>query len=226
MTIAPAARNLVTISASLVAISFIDADPHRNGSPSTSMISLTSTGTPASAPRLTCRAASRAPSGSRCTTAFSAAVSSARRSACSTRSSGSTSPARTAAAIVSRDITRPSDHPNRGTAPRSTATAQDSAWTSLPPNRTERKAKQWCHGSLLPSGTMIDGVDIKSAAPTDAEVLALTTAQQAELAAGYGQDQPLVDLHPAIEFIVLRGGRRRGRLRRPATDQPRPWRDQ
>jgi GNAT superfamily N-acetyltransferase len=51
---------------------------------------------------------------------------------------------------------------------------------------------------------MIDGVEIKPAARTDADVLALTTAQQAELAARYGEDQPLVDLHPDIEFVVLR----------------------
>ncbi|MGZ0149871.1 GNAT family N-acetyltransferase [Kribbella sp. WER1] len=50
---------------------------------------------------------------------------------------------------------------------------------------------------------VIEGVELRAAAPTDPEVLALTTAQQAELAALYGEDQPLVDLHPDIAFTVL-----------------------
>ncbi|TDW89635.1 acetyltransferase (GNAT) family protein [Kribbella pratensis] len=57
---------------------------------------------------------------------------------------------------------------------------------------------------LLPSdGMVIDGVELRPAPPTDADVLALTTAQQAELAAMYGDDQPLVGLHPDITFTVL-----------------------
>jgi GNAT superfamily N-acetyltransferase len=50
---------------------------------------------------------------------------------------------------------------------------------------------------------VIEGVELRPAPPTDAEVLALTTAQQAELAAMYGEDQPLVALHPDIEFTLL-----------------------
>ncbi|RZT14727.1 acetyltransferase (GNAT) family protein [Kribbella sp. VKM Ac-2569] len=50
---------------------------------------------------------------------------------------------------------------------------------------------------------VIEGVELRPAPPTDAEVLALTTAQQAELAAMYGEDQPLVALHPDIAFTVL-----------------------
>jgi GNAT superfamily N-acetyltransferase len=57
---------------------------------------------------------------------------------------------------------------------------------------------------LLPSdGMVIEGVELRPAPPTDAEVLALTTAQQAELAAMYGEDQPLVALHPDIAFTLL-----------------------
>jgi len=50
---------------------------------------------------------------------------------------------------------------------------------------------------------LMEGVELRPAARTDPTVLALTTAQQAELAAVYGEDQPLVALHPDIEFIVL-----------------------
>jgi len=51
---------------------------------------------------------------------------------------------------------------------------------------TERKWKQERHAVLLPSdGMVIEGVELRPASPTDAEVLALTTAQQAELAAMY-----------------------------------------
>ncbi len=50
---------------------------------------------------------------------------------------------------------------------------------------------------------VMEGVELRPAARTDPAVVALTTAQQAELAAIYGEDQPLVELHPDIEFIVL-----------------------
>ncbi|GAA1564507.1 GNAT family N-acetyltransferase [Kribbella sancticallisti] len=50
---------------------------------------------------------------------------------------------------------------------------------------------------------LMEGVELRPAARTDPAVVALTTAQQAELAAIYGEDQPLVALHPDIEFIVL-----------------------
>ena len=50
---------------------------------------------------------------------------------------------------------------------------------------------------------VIEGVELRTAPPTDPDVLALTTAQQAELAAMYGEDQPLVELHPDIEFTLL-----------------------
>src|SRR6266536_613468 len=100
MMIAPAARSLETTSASLRPIPSIAADPQRYGRPSTSMISFTRTGTPASAPVRGCSAAAlRAPSASRCTTAFNRLHSSARCSACSTNSTGFSRPDRTAAAI-------------------------------------------------------------------------------------------------------------------------------
>jgi putative acetyltransferase len=51
--------------------------------------------------------------------------------------------------------------------------------------------------------TLIDEVELRSAATTDPDILMLTTAQQAELAAVYGDDQPLVALHPDIRFILL-----------------------
>ena len=50
---------------------------------------------------------------------------------------------------------------------------------------------------------VMEGVELRPATRTDPAVVALTTAQQAELAAIYGEDQPLVALHPDIEFIVL-----------------------
>ena len=52
--------------------------------------------------------------------------------------------------------------------------------------------------------SLIEGVELEPIAGTDPDLLALTTAQQAELAAVYGDDQPLVGLHPDIEFTVLR----------------------
>ena len=60
---------------------------------------------------------------------------------------------------------------------------------------------------LLPSGRMtaelIEGTELRAVAGTDPALLALTTAQQAELAAMYGEDQPLVALHPDISFTLL-----------------------
>jgi GNAT superfamily N-acetyltransferase len=50
---------------------------------------------------------------------------------------------------------------------------------------------------------LMEGVAVRRADRTDPAILALTTAQQAELAAIYGDDQPLVSLHPDIEFILL-----------------------
>lgn len=50
---------------------------------------------------------------------------------------------------------------------------------------------------------LMEGVELRHADRTDPAVLALTTAQQTELAALYGEDQPLVALHPDIEFILL-----------------------
>ncbi|TWD80561.1 ribosomal protein S18 acetylase RimI-like enzyme [Kribbella amoyensis] len=50
---------------------------------------------------------------------------------------------------------------------------------------------------------MIDGAELRPAAGTDPALLALTAAQQAELAALYGDDQPQVDLHPDITFTLL-----------------------
>ena len=51
--------------------------------------------------------------------------------------------------------------------------------------------------------TLIDEVELRSAGTTDPDILTLTSAQQAELAAIYGDDQPLVALHPDIQFILL-----------------------
>lgn len=57
---------------------------------------------------------------------------------------------------------------------------------------------------MLPSiGMMIEGAELRPAAVTDVDVVTLTTAQQAELAAMYGDDQPLVAVHPDISFTVL-----------------------
>ncbi|WBQ05527.1 GNAT family N-acetyltransferase [Kribbella sp. CA-293567] len=51
---------------------------------------------------------------------------------------------------------------------------------------------------------LMEGVQLRRAARADPAVLALTTAQQAELAAIYADDQPQAGpLHPAIEFILL-----------------------
>ncbi|GAA3569876.1 GNAT family N-acetyltransferase [Kribbella ginsengisoli] len=50
---------------------------------------------------------------------------------------------------------------------------------------------------------LMEGVELRHADRTDPAVLALATAQQSELAALYGEDQPLVALHPYIEFILL-----------------------
>ncbi|MEU4391055.1 GNAT family N-acetyltransferase [Kribbella sp. NPDC023855] len=50
---------------------------------------------------------------------------------------------------------------------------------------------------------LMEGVAVRRADRTDPAILSLTTAQQAELAAIYGDDQPLVTLHPDIEFILL-----------------------
>lgn len=46
-------------------------------------------------------------------------------------------------------------------------------------------------------------MELEPATATDPVVLRLATAQQAELAERYGEEQPLVDLHPDIEFLVL-----------------------
>ena len=51
--------------------------------------------------------------------------------------------------------------------------------------------------------TMFEGVVVKTADDSEPELPALTTAQQAELAAMYGDDQPLVGLHPDVEFSLL-----------------------
>jgi GNAT superfamily N-acetyltransferase len=56
---------------------------------------------------------------------------------------------------------------------------------------------------MTQSVDVMDGAELRPAARTDPAVLALTTAQQAELATIYGADQPLVELHPDIEFILL-----------------------
>ncbi|MFD3404536.1 GNAT family N-acetyltransferase [Kribbella sp. NPDC058693] len=50
---------------------------------------------------------------------------------------------------------------------------------------------------------LIEGVELQAAPATDPAVRALVTAQQAELAAMYGEDQPLVALHPDIAFTLL-----------------------
>lgn len=50
---------------------------------------------------------------------------------------------------------------------------------------------------------LMEGVELRPADRTDPAIVALTTAQQAELNAIYGEDQPLVTLHPEIEFILL-----------------------
>jgi GNAT superfamily N-acetyltransferase len=50
---------------------------------------------------------------------------------------------------------------------------------------------------------MIDGAVLHPVDSTDPALLALTTAQQAELAALYGDDQPLVTPHPDTSFTLL-----------------------
>jgi GNAT superfamily N-acetyltransferase len=50
---------------------------------------------------------------------------------------------------------------------------------------------------------MIDGAVLHPVEATDPTLVALTTAQQAELAALYGEDQPLVTPHPDTTFILL-----------------------
>ena len=50
---------------------------------------------------------------------------------------------------------------------------------------------------------LIEGMELRAVPGTDPALLALTTAQQAELAAMYGEDQPLVALHPDISFTLL-----------------------
>jgi GNAT superfamily N-acetyltransferase len=49
----------------------------------------------------------------------------------------------------------------------------------------------------------IEGLELRSVPGTDPALVALTTAQQAELAAMYGEDQPLVALHADISFTLL-----------------------
>lgn len=50
---------------------------------------------------------------------------------------------------------------------------------------------------------MIEGAELRPAAGTDPALQALTRAQQAELAAIYGADQPQVGVHPDITFTLL-----------------------
>jgi putative acetyltransferase len=50
---------------------------------------------------------------------------------------------------------------------------------------------------------LIEGMDLLAVPGTDPSLVALTTAQQAELAAMYGEEQPLVALHPDIAFTLL-----------------------
>jgi GNAT superfamily N-acetyltransferase len=50
---------------------------------------------------------------------------------------------------------------------------------------------------------MADQIELKPAIVTGPVVLILATAQQAELAERYSEDQPLVELQPDIEFLVL-----------------------
>jgi putative acetyltransferase len=50
---------------------------------------------------------------------------------------------------------------------------------------------------------MIDGTVLRPADPSDSALVALTTAQQSELAALYGEDQPLVTPHPDTAFTLL-----------------------
>ncbi|WP_460666630.1 GNAT family N-acetyltransferase [Kribbella swartbergensis] len=50
---------------------------------------------------------------------------------------------------------------------------------------------------------LIEGMELRAVPGTDPALVALTTAQQAELSAMYGEDQPLVALHPDISFTML-----------------------
>ncbi|TDC14695.1 GNAT family N-acetyltransferase, partial [Kribbella albertanoniae] len=50
---------------------------------------------------------------------------------------------------------------------------------------------------------MIEDLELRAVPGTDPTLLALATAQQAELAAIYGDDQPQVTLHPDIRFTLL-----------------------
>ncbi|MFI5734568.1 GNAT family N-acetyltransferase [Kribbella sp. NPDC051587] len=50
---------------------------------------------------------------------------------------------------------------------------------------------------------LIEGLELRTAAATEPALIALAAAQQAELAALYGDDQPQVGLHPDITFILL-----------------------
>jgi GNAT superfamily N-acetyltransferase len=50
---------------------------------------------------------------------------------------------------------------------------------------------------------LMEGVAVRRADRTDPAILALTTAQQAELAAIYADDQPVAALLPDIEFVLL-----------------------
>jgi len=50
---------------------------------------------------------------------------------------------------------------------------------------------------------LIEGVELQETPATDPAIRALITAQQAELSAMYGEDQPLVALHPDISFTLL-----------------------
>ncbi|MBB6565526.1 GNAT family N-acetyltransferase [Kribbella sandramycini] len=50
---------------------------------------------------------------------------------------------------------------------------------------------------------MIDDLELRAVPSSDPTVLALATAQQAELAALYGEDQPQVGLHPEIALTLL-----------------------
>jgi putative acetyltransferase len=50
---------------------------------------------------------------------------------------------------------------------------------------------------------LIEGIELRAVPGTDPALVTLTTAQQAELAAMYGEDQPLVAVHPDIAFTML-----------------------
>ncbi|WP_406049764.1 GNAT family N-acetyltransferase [Kribbella sp. NBC_00889] len=49
----------------------------------------------------------------------------------------------------------------------------------------------------------IEGLEVRAVSGTDPALVALITAQQAELAAMYGEDQPLVAVHADISFTLL-----------------------